>query len=123
MHHNLIKANKQGIIIMNDKLNIPTNLVVGFNSRKDTYSGKLAYVVYKDHKGVLRKEKSWSGWKDDKIPVEEYVNEPTSGFVLNKKAGGDRWGWNPRQTYCRVYDPLSQEPKERYYRSHVPSTG
>lgn len=42
------------------------------------------------------------------IPVE-YDNVPTSGFVLNRKAGGDRWGWNPRQTYCRVWDPRGFE--------------
>lgn len=39
----------------------------------------------------------------------EFDNTPTEGFVLNRKAGGENWGWNPRQTYCRVYDPRGFE--------------
>ena len=31
------------------------------------------------------------------------------GFVLNKKVGGDKYNWNPRQTYTRVYDPRGFE--------------
>jgi len=46
---------------------------------------------------------------DEKIKPFEFDNVPTEGFVLNKKAGGDRYGWNPRQTYCRVYDPRGFE--------------
>lgn len=46
---------------------------------------------------------------DEKIKPFEFENEPLEGFVLNKKAGGDRYGWNPRQTYCRVYDPRGFE--------------
>lgn len=42
------------------------------------------------------------------IPYE-FDNVPTSGFVLNKKVGGDRYSYNPRQTYCRVYDPRGFE--------------
>ena len=88
---------------------IPRKINVGFQERSDTYSGKLAYVIYYDEKNKLRKEGSWNSWRDSKIPNEEFINEPTSGFVLNKKAGGERWGWNPRQTYVRVYDPRGWE--------------
>ena len=35
----------------NERLNIPETLKVGFNSRSDTYSGKLAYVTYINKKG------------------------------------------------------------------------
>lgn len=49
-------------------------------------------------------------WSNDKsIESVEYDNIPTSGFVLNRKAGGDCYGWNPRQTYCRVWDPRGFE--------------
>ncbi|NJO64998.1 MAG: hypothetical protein HC836_44870 [Richelia sp. RM2_1_2] len=41
---------------MKSKLIIPNEIVVGYQKRTDTYSGKLAYVVYKDDKGILRKE-------------------------------------------------------------------
>lgn len=168
-----------------DKLIIPTKCKVGFNTRPDTYTGKLGYIIYNDGK-VWRKEPSWENWREKyisdeefeaaklakynleiewfkgyyktaltykdspqayrraeyeemvKLTEEEYVNSkvpaydkftfyngktstditinpiefdnvPTEGFVLNKKAGGGRYSWNPRQTYCRVYDPRGWE--------------
>lgn len=87
------------------KLNIPKKINVGFQTRPDTYTKKLAFVVYTDAKGVLRKEKSWNGWRDKKIDPQEFDNTPVSGFVLNKKVGGYRSGWNSRGTYVRIYDP------------------
>ena len=94
---------------MKNNVFIPKKLNVGYQEREDTYSKKLAYVIYWDEKNKLRKEHSWKSWKDDKISVNEFVNEPMEGFVLNRKAGGDSWGWNPRQTYVRVYDPRGFE--------------
>jgi len=52
----------------------------------------------------LRKEISWNSWRDYKIEPQEFPNEPTSGFVLNKKVGDYKSDWNHRQAYCRVYD-------------------
>ena len=94
-----------------DKLYIPAKLKVGFNNRKDTYTGKLAYVIYQDDKGKWRKETSWENWKDDKIETEYIDNEPKSGFVINKGVGGARasYGWNARNEYIRVYDPRGFE--------------
>jgi hypothetical protein len=88
---------------------IPETIKVGFQNRNGTYTGKLAYIIYYDQKGVLRKETSWNGWRDKSIPDLTVSNEPTSGFVLNKKAGGYDTGWNHRQTYVRVYDPRDFE--------------
>lgn len=90
---------------------IPKKINVGFQNRDDTYTGKLAYVIYYDEKGKLRKEKSWNSWRDQNIPNEEFDNVPISGFVLNKRAGGveESYGWNTRKTYCRVYDPRNFE--------------
>lgn len=108
----------------NDQLFIPSKIKVGYQHRTDTYTKKLAYVIYYDQKGVLRKEKSWRSWIQDKpqqqwngkgyttvpgIPVDDFDNVPTEGFVLNKKAGGYSSGWNHRQTYCRVFDPRGFE--------------
>ena len=93
----------------NERLNIPETLKVGFNNRTDTYSGKLAYVTYINKKGDIAKETSWNGWIDKKIEVETYENKPIEGFVLNKRAGGYKSGWNFRQTKCRVYDPRGFE--------------
>jgi len=92
-----------------NKLFIPKKINVGFQARQDTYTKKLAYVIYWDDKGKLRKEKSWNSWRNNKISPEEFENVPTDGFVLNKKAGGYSSGWNHRQTYCRVYDPRGFE--------------
>lgn len=88
---------------------IPKTITAGFQKRYGTYTGQLAYIIYTDEKGVLRKEKSWKSWIDENIFPVTYDNIPTSGFVLNKKAGGDSTGWNHRQTYVRVYDPRGLE--------------
>lgn len=93
----------------NNKLNIAKTIKVGFNKRSDTYTGMLAYIIYYDEKGVLRKEKSWDSWRDHKIDAQEFPNEPTSGFVLNKKVGDYRSDWNHRMAHIRVYDPRGFE--------------
>lgn len=92
-----------------DKLNIPCKIKVGFQQRSDTYTKKLGYVIYYDNKGKLRKETSWENWRSKDIKPEEFDNVPTEGFVLNKKAGGYKSGWDMRQTYIRVYDPRGFE--------------
>ena len=94
---------------MKNNIFIPERINVGFQKRTDTYSGKLSFIVYFDNAGVLRKEKSWEGWRDKTIPNEIYENKPMSGFVLNKKAGGTSSHWNVRQTYVRVFDPRGFE--------------
>lgn len=94
---------------MDNAIFLPKKIRVGFQNRSDTYTGKLAYVIYYDAKGKLRKETSWEGWRDHNIEPEEFDNVPTEGFVLNKKVGGYRYEWDPRQTYVRVYDPRGFE--------------
>lgn len=92
-------------------LNIPKKLLVGYNARSDTYSGKLAYVVYETPRGKIAKEKSWRGWLDEKMGTDEFPNEPTSGFVLNRKAGETySWDeWHVRRAKIRVWDPRGFE--------------
>ena len=89
---------------MRNNIFIPKQINVGFQERSDTYTKKLAYIIYYDAKGVLRKEKSWESWRDNKIDNIIYDNVPTSGFVLNKKVGDYCSDWNHRQAYVRVYD-------------------
>lgn len=93
----------------NERLNIPSKLKVGFNERTDTYSGKLGYVTYIDKKGKIAKFTSWEHWRSKEMDVEEYDNSPIEGFFLNKKVGGNKTGWNYRQTKCRIYDPRGFE--------------
>ena len=94
---------------MQNNIFIPDKINVGFQKREDTYTGKLAYVVYFDKNGVLRKEKSWESWRDKTIANEVYDNAPLSGFVLNKRVGDYKSGWNHRQSYVRIYDPRGFE--------------
>jgi len=119
---------------MNTQLFVPKKIKVGYNERPDTYTKRLAYIIYYDNKGKLRKEASWNSWIDkgcdgkeyqyvdgryttvvnpDKVrgplPIDNFDNVPTEGFVLNKKAGDYGTGWNHRQAKCRVYDPRNFE--------------
>lgn len=94
---------------MKTNIFIPKKINVGYQNRSDTYTGKLAYVIYYDEKGKLRKEASWNSWRDKEIQNEEFENIPTEGFVLNKKVGDYASGWNHRQAYCRIYDPRNFE--------------
>ncbi len=89
---------------MKSKLYIPKKLKVGFQERSDCYLKKLAYVIYWDDKNVLRKEKSWDGWRDKKIDPVEIENKPYSGFTLNKDVhrGGGHFGVG--RNHIRVYD-------------------
>ena len=94
---------------MNSTIFLPKTIKVGYQSRSDTYTGQLAYVIYYDQRNVLRKEKSWQSWRDNKIEPQEFTNEPISGFVLNKKVGDYSSHWSHRQAYVRVYDPRNFE--------------
>lgn len=93
---------------MQSKLFMPKTLNVGYQNRQGTYTGSLAYVIYYDETGKLRKETSWESWRDKKIPNQEFENVPTEGFVFNKTGGG-RPSWSDRKAFCRVYDPRGFE--------------
>ncbi|MEO6301532.1 MAG: hypothetical protein ABIP51_00040, partial [Bacteroidia bacterium] len=94
---------------MQDKMFIPTKIKVGYNNRSDCYSKKLAYIIYYDAKGVLRKEKSWTSWMDPKMGFADLDNSPRDGFVLNKGVGGGGRGWDHREEKIRIYDPRGFE--------------
>ena len=90
------------------KMYIPTKLKVGFQHRKDTFTGKLAYIIYYDEKGALRKEKSWEGWIDESITTLTIDNVPQSNFILNK--GVQRYGhFGSGRSVIRIYDPRDFE--------------
>lgn len=97
---------------MNTSIYIPKKICVGYNKRENTYTKKLAYVIYYDEKNKLRKQTSWDSWRDQNIEPDDFDNEPTTGFVLNKHAGGVENSdshWDVRKSYIRVYDPRGFE--------------
>lgn len=87
---------------------IPKKINVGFQNRSDTFTKKLAYVIYYDEKGKLRKEASWNSWRDEKIKNIEYDNVPTPNFVLNKGVQRDGY-WGSGRSVIRIYDPRDFE--------------
>lgn len=90
------------------KLFIPAKIKVGFQKRNDTFTGKLAYVIYFDEKGKLRKETSWEGWRDKTIEPIEFDNTPRNNYVLNK--GIQRYSdWGSGRSVIRVHDPRDFE--------------
>lgn len=93
------------------QLYVPKRIKAGYNEREDTYSGKLAYIIYWDDKGKLRKENSWRGWMEEELGEDDFDNVPTSGFVLNRAVGGVKRSWSrdARIEKVRVFDPRGFE--------------
>lgn len=89
---------------MHNQLYIPQKIVVGFQERSDTYTGKLAYVIYRDHTGKLRKEASWNGWRDKDIETLELDNTPQDGYTFNKGIKRDAYYFGSGRSMIRVYD-------------------
>lgn len=90
--------------MLSTKLFIPKTIMVGFRERADTFTGKLAYVIYFDETNVLRKQKSWDCWRNKSIEPITYENTPKSGFILNKGVQrSNRWA-NSGRSVIRVYD-------------------
>ena len=88
---------------MDSSLYIPKTLKIGFQERKDTFTGKLAYVIYYDDKKKLRKETSWNSWRDKTIDTMEIPNDPTDGFTMNK--GFTRYSdWGSGRAVIRMWD-------------------
>lgn len=88
---------------------IPEKLKVGYQKRDDTFTGKLSYIIYVDSKGVLRKEKSWTGWCDSSIPKDDYDNKPMNGFVINKGVTRSNEWFGSGRTMVRIHDPRGFE--------------
>lgn len=89
---------------------IAPKIKVGFQKRSDTFTGQLAYIIYYDEKGKLRKEKSWETWRDKTIDPQEFDNAPMDGFTLNKDIKRYSGGWfSSNRTMIRVHDPRGFE--------------
>ena len=93
---------------MQNNLYIPSKLKVGFQERSDTFTGKLAYVIYYDEKGKLRKEASWRSWCQEQLGSIEIDNTPQPNFTFNKGVQRDNY-WGSGRSMIRVYDPRDFE--------------
>ena len=90
-------------------LTIPDKIIVGYNKREDTFSGRLAFVTYMNG-NKISKEASWTRWRDKSIPSDEFANVPSTGFVINKSVGGYNYGYfRKRGEWIRIYDPRGFE--------------
>lgn len=94
---------------MQEKLFIPKKIKVGFQHRNDTYTKRLAYIIYYDEKGKLRKQTSWEGWRDKNIPSKEFENTPHSGFVINKDVQRSSEWFGSGRNMIRIYDDRGME--------------
>jgi len=88
---------------------IPKKLHIGFQKREGTFTGKLAYVIYEDEKGVIRKQKSWDSWRDKSIKTITLDNTPTPNFVFNKGIQRDNYHFGSGRHVFRIYDPRDFE--------------
>ncbi len=92
---------------MQSNLIIPKDIVVGLQGRRDSLTEQLGFVTFHDGK-VLRQEKSWNNWRDQKQNALHFKNEPTSGFIISK--GVQRYGYyGSGRSVVRVYDPRGFE--------------
>lgn len=89
---------------MKSQLFIPDKIKVGYQHREDTYTKKLAYIIYYDKKGVLRKETSWNGWRTKNLGSDEFENKPHSGFILNKDVQRSSDWFGSGRNMIRIYD-------------------
>lgn len=94
---------------MKTEMFIPSKIRVGFRERSDTFTGKLAYVIYYDEKGKIRKQTSWEGWRDSKIEPFDFDNTPRAGYTLNKGVKRDNYWRNSGRSMIRVWDPRDFE--------------
>lgn len=95
---------------MNNNVFVAPKIRIGFQERDDTFTGKLAYIIYYDERGKIRKEKSWESWRDKDIEPQEFENNPIEGFTLNKDIKRYHGGWfSSHRTMIRVHDPRGFE--------------
>lgn len=95
---------------MQTQLYIPKKIKVGYQKRADTFTNKLAYIIYYDDKNVLRKEKSWNSWRDKEIEPDDFDNKPQSGIIINKNVSRYNWShFSSNRTYIRMHDPRGFE--------------
>lgn len=89
---------------MKTDLYIPKILKIGFQERKDTFTGKLAFVSYVNQKGMIFYQGPWEKWRDKKIEIMEIENLPRNGYIFNKDLVRDNYHFSSGRSIMRVFD-------------------
>lgn len=84
---------------------LPKQIQVGLQKRSDTTFGLLGYATFNDEKGKLRKEKSWTNWKDPDLGIIEVDNSPRYGFRLSTTSKRSTDWFGSGRHVIRVTDP------------------
>lgn len=80
---------------------IPEHIIIGFQKR-NTKTGYLAFITYKDIKGNLKSERSFYEWADKKCQVIQRENSVITELHVGRTAGGYKSGWNYRHEYIQL---------------------
>lgn len=96
---------------MTDKIYIPNKIKVGFQERSDTYSRKLAYIIYQDSKNVWRKEASWESWREKYISDEEFEEKRLNSYNkrINDLMTSGRYSWETKTTKIYTQEEAIKE--------------
>lgn len=96
--------------MQSSSLYIPKQLKVGFQKREDCFTKCLAYLIYRDDTGKLRKETSWESWRDKTIAPLDLSNDPITDLTINKDIKRYNWShFSSNRTMIRVHDPRGFE--------------
>lgn len=83
-----------------DKIIIPKLCKAGFCFRKDTFQGKLAYVIYNDGK-TWRKQDSWEGWREKYISPEDFEIKKKEAFIKAVKSTEESFAYYQTDNYYK----------------------
>ena len=78
---------------------IPEKCKVGFNTRKDTFTGKLGFCIYYKDK-EWKQEKSWESWRQ--VDETEITEELKQKCLNEYNATYCRWGNQPIDSYDNI---------------------
>lgn len=92
---------------MIEKMYIPKTMLVGYQNRDDTMTGKLSYITYKKGSQIYKKT-SWENWCDYNLGLDDIDNKPTDGFLFNKDITHVSYNYysnGSKHSKMRVFDP------------------
>lgn len=83
---------------------IPKEIIVGFRRGPTKQSDRFGFITHDGIPGNAPMGRSWDRWRDRKIETERHSNNPTTGFVINRR-GPTAWGTFEKAEILPIYDP------------------